>query len=93
MLKTIIKIDAVTTEELLLTLEEVKRQLEKGLTLDNNQRENLDASYSFTIEGSESAYIVCPDCNSHSYIINDKVPDLCWDCGEDIEGVEVTEDF
>lgn len=84
MLEATIELTGVTDEEIIMALDEAKRQIEAGNRSGWETREDDLGSYSFEISGEENEYIECENCNQVNDIIDDKIPDTCLDCGEEL---------
>lgn len=87
MLHLDIDIKAVTTDELVYTLQEVLRKVEDGFRGGNDTREDDTGHYEFDVTGEDAEYVECPHCGTHAYVTDEEEtkPSHCYDCGKDFD--------
>jgi predicted RNA-binding Zn-ribbon protein involved in translation (DUF1610 family) len=84
MLTLNIEITGVTTDELVMALEEAKKSIENEYRSGWDNREGDTGSYSFEVSGEEAESVECPECGDLNYITDKDTPDTCINCGADI---------
>jgi hypothetical protein len=85
MLEANIKLTGVTYDELVYTLDEVRRKIEDTYRGGSDTREDDTGSYEFDITGEECDTVECNHCQAEVYITDEnEKPEICTNCGEEL---------
>jgi len=84
MLEVNIKVTGVSEEEVVMAIGEAVRKFTSGINFANDKREDDTGSYSLEVSGFEEEHIYCPHCGCTVFEINEKLPEICPNCGEEI---------